>query len=41
VSLLTALGTTVFSYFIFAGLLGVVLPAGIMEEYILKMTGLG
>ncbi len=40
VSLLTALGTTVFSYFIFAGLLGVVLPAGIMEEFILKITGL-
>jgi hypothetical protein len=41
VSVLTALGTTVFSYFIFAGLLGVVLPAGIMEEFILKITGLG
>lgn len=40
VSLLTAVGTTLFSYFIFAGLLGVVLPAGIMEEYILKITGL-
>ena len=40
VSLLTALGTTLFSYFIFAGLLGVVLPAGIMEEFILKITGL-
>ena len=41
VSLLTAVGTTLFSYFIFAGLLGVVLPAGIMEEFILKITGLG
>ena len=40
VSLLTALGTTVFSYFIFAGLLGVVLPAGVMEEFLLKITGL-
>ena len=40
VSLLTALGTTLFSYFIFAGLLGVVLPAGSMEEFILKITGL-
>ncbi|MCX7143232.1 MAG: tripartite tricarboxylate transporter TctB family protein [Proteobacteria bacterium] len=41
VSFLTAIGTTVFSYFIFAGLLGVVLPAGPMEEFILKITGLG
>lgn len=40
VSLLTAVGTTVFSYFIFAGLLGVVLPAGVMEEFLLKITGL-
>jgi len=39
ISLLTAVATTVFSYFIFAGLLGVVLPAGAMEEFILKMTG--
>jgi glucan phosphoethanolaminetransferase (alkaline phosphatase superfamily) len=39
-SLLTALATTLFSYFIFAGLLGVVLPAGIMEEFILAITGL-
>jgi len=41
VSLLTALGATLFSYLIFAGLLGVVLPAGIMEEFILKTMGLG
>jgi hypothetical protein len=40
VSLLTAVGTTVVSYFIFAGLLGVMLPAGIMEDFILKITGL-
>lgn len=40
VSMLTALGTSLLSYFIFAGLLSVVLPAGIMEEFILKMTGL-
>ncbi len=39
VSLLIAVGTTALSYFIFAGLLGVVLPAGAMEDFILKITG--
>ena len=39
VSLVTALGTTVLSYFIFAGLLGVVLPAGPLEDLVLKITG--
>jgi hypothetical protein len=40
ISLLTALGTTVLSFFIFAGLLGVTLPSGTMEQFILKITGL-
>jgi hypothetical protein len=39
VSLATAVGTALVSYFLFAGLLGVVLPAGPMEEFILKVTG--
>jgi hypothetical protein len=40
ISFLSALATTVFSYIVFAGLLGVTLPSGIMEQYILKITGL-
>ena len=40
VSLLTAAFATLLSYVIFAGLLGVVLPAGVMEEFILKAAGL-
>jgi hypothetical protein len=39
ISLLTAVGATVFSYFVFAGLLGVVLPAGVLEQFLLKITG--
>jgi hypothetical protein len=40
ICLLTALGTTVLSFFIFSGLLGVILPSGVMEQFILKITGL-
>jgi putative tricarboxylic transport membrane protein len=40
ISFLTALGTTVLSFFIFDGLLGVTLPSGVMEQYILKIMGL-
>lgn len=40
ISLLTAIGTALCSYFIFAGLLGVVLPAGLAEEFILKLAGI-
>jgi hypothetical protein len=39
VSLMTAVGATVASYILFAGLLGVVLPAGVAEELILKAMG--
>jgi hypothetical protein len=41
ISLLIALGTTVFSYIVFAGLLGVILPSGAAEEFIVKSLGLG
>ncbi len=41
VSFLTALVTTLLSFIVFTGLLGVVVPAGVMEELILKITGLG
>ncbi len=41
ISLFTALITTILSFIIFTGLLGVVVPAGVMEEFILKLTGLG
>jgi putative tricarboxylic transport membrane protein len=36
-SFLTALFTTIFSFIIFAGLLGVVLPSGVMEQFILTI----
>ena len=41
ISFLTALATTVFSFIIFAGFLGVVVPAGFAEEFILKIMELG
>jgi hypothetical protein len=41
ISFLTALFTTIFSFVIFTGLLGVVLPSGIMEQFILTILGLG
>ncbi len=41
VSFLTALVTTILSFIIFTGLLGVVVPSGVMEQFILKITGLG
>jgi hypothetical protein len=41
ISFFTALFVTVISFVIFAGLLGVVLPAGVMEEFVLRNTGLG
>lgn len=41
VSFLTALIATLASFIIFAGLLGVVVPAGFVEEFILKITELG
>ncbi len=41
VSFLTALVATLVSFIIFAGLLGVVVPAGSVEEFILKITELG
>jgi putative tricarboxylic transport membrane protein len=40
-SFLTALVTTIFSFVIFAGFLGVVMPSGFVEEFILKITELG
>jgi hypothetical protein len=40
-SFLTALVMTILSFIIFTGLLGVVLPAGVMEQFILSTTGLG
>jgi hypothetical protein len=40
ISFLSALATTIFAYIVFAGLLGVTLPSGTMEQYILKITGL-
>jgi hypothetical protein len=41
ISFLTALFATIFSLIIFAGLLGVVLPSGVMEQFILTALGLG
>jgi hypothetical protein len=41
VSFLTALVMTILSFIIFTGLLGVVLPTGVMEQFILNITGLG
>jgi hypothetical protein len=41
ISFLTALFTTIFSLIIFTGLLGVVLPSGVTEQFILTILGLG
>ena len=41
ISFLTALFTTIFSLIIFAGLLGVVVPSGVMEQFILTILRLG
>jgi putative tricarboxylic transport membrane protein len=40
-SFLTALMTTLLSFIIFAGLLGVVVPSGVMEQFILTLLELG
>jgi hypothetical protein len=40
-SFLTALVTTILSFIIFTGLLGVVVPSGLMEQYILTILELG
>ncbi|MCX5819089.1 MAG: tripartite tricarboxylate transporter TctB family protein [Deltaproteobacteria bacterium] len=40
-SFLTALVTTILSFIIFTGLLGVVVPSGIMEQFILTILELG
>jgi len=40
-SFLTALVTTILSFIIFTGLLGVVVPSGVMELFILTLLGLG
>ncbi len=41
ISFLTALVTTILSFIIFTGLLGVVVPSGVSEQFILKFVGLG
>lgn len=41
VSFLTALFTTILAFILFAGLLGVVVPGGVMEEFILKIMERG
>ena len=41
ISFLTALFTTIFSLLVFTGLLGVVVPSGVMEQFILTLLGLG
>ena len=41
ISFLTALFTTILSLIVFTGLLGVVLPSGVMEQIILTILGLG
>ncbi len=41
VSFLTALVTSILSFIVFTGLLGVVVPSGVMEQFILKITGFG
>lgn len=41
ISFLTALFATIFSFVIFTGFLGVVLPSGVMEQFILRILGLG
>jgi putative tricarboxylic transport membrane protein len=40
ISFLTALVTTILSFIIFTGLLGVVVPSGFMEQFILRTLGL-
>ena len=40
ISLLTALFTTILSFIIFTGLLGVVVPSGVMEQFILTILEL-
>jgi putative tricarboxylic transport membrane protein len=40
-SFLTALATTILSFIVFSGLLGVVVPSGVMEQSILNWLGLG
>lgn len=41
ISLLTALFTTILAFVVFAGFLGVVVPGGVMEEFILKIRERG
>jgi putative tricarboxylic transport membrane protein len=41
ISFLTALFTTIFSFIVFTGFLGVVVPSGVMEQFILTILGLG
>ena len=41
ISFLTALVTTILSFIIFTGLLGVVVPSGVMEQFILTILELG
>jgi putative tricarboxylic transport membrane protein len=41
VSFLTALFATIFAFIVFAGLLGVVVPGGVMEEFILNIMERG
>jgi hypothetical protein len=41
ISFLVALVTTILSFIIFAGLLGVVVPSGVIEQYILTILELG
>jgi hypothetical protein len=41
ISFLTALVATILSFIIFSGLLGVVVPSGVMEQFILRILELG
>jgi hypothetical protein len=41
ISFVTAFATTILSFIIFTGLLGVVVPSGVMEQFILTILGLG
>jgi hypothetical protein len=41
ISFLTALCTTILAFIIFTGFLGVVVPSGVMEQFILTLLGLG
>lgn len=41
ISFLTALFTTIFSFIVFTGFLGVVVPSGVIEQFILTILGLG